>query len=402
MAVFNEPTQWDTSLVVNGDTNVIPQSTPAGSGALSFNDGFPQITQVPLGAGGIAPDRKDFNAVMKLLGDAVFFMQNGGFWSYNPLFDYAVGRVVLYTDGNLYKCKQPCGASSTVVAPDSTDPDYLGSDYWALLLTAEDIANIYATVKLDNVSNDSIFNLQNCDLSEQEITETLHNNIFRGHDLLNYFTDLDALQNAVSSGDFSKIYIGDYVEQTITYSGTQYTTKYRVAGINTFKNYGDTALTRNHLVLIPDRLFDAQMNTSDTTSGGYVGSRMYTTVLPALLNALAGSSSTPFYGKIISHRELFANTENSWAWYDNSLCLLSEMEAYGSRIFASYGYSIGFYAQMPLFKLNPDYISKFNRQNVWLRSVDSSVYFCFADLSGGASNGLASVSRGVRPRFLFG
>ena len=91
MAVFNEPTQWDTSLVVNGDTNVIPQSTPAGSGALSFDDGFPQLTQVPLGAGGIAPDRKDFNAVMKLLGDAVFFMQNGGFWSYNPLFDYAVG-----------------------------------------------------------------------------------------------------------------------------------------------------------------------------------------------------------------------------------------------------------------------------------------------------------------------
>ena len=140
MAVFNEPTQWATSLVVNGDTNVIPQRTPAGSGALSFDDGFPQITQIPLGAGGIAPDRKDFNAVMKLLGDAVFFMQNGGFWSYNPLFDYAVGRVVLYTDGNLYKCKQPCGASSTVVTPDSTDPDYLGSDYWALLLTAEDIA----------------------------------------------------------------------------------------------------------------------------------------------------------------------------------------------------------------------------------------------------------------------
>ena len=402
MAVFNEPTQWATSLVVNGDTNVIPQRTPAGSGALSFDDGFPQITQIPLGAGGIAPDRKDFNAVMKLLGDAVFFMQNGGFWSYNPLFDYAVGRVVLYTDGNLYKCKQPCGASSTVVTPDSTDPDYLGSDYWALLLTAEDIANIYATVKLDNVSNDSIFNLQNCDLSEQEITETLHNNIFRGHDLLNYFTDLDELQTAVSNGDFSKIYIGDYIPATITYEGTDYTTNYRVAGINTFKNYGDTALTRNHLVLIPDRLFDAQMNTSNTTSGGYVGSRMYTTVLPALLNALAGSSSTPFYGKIISHRELFPNAENNWAWYDNSLCLLSEMEAYGSRIFASYGQSIGFYAQMPLFKLNPDYISKFNRTNIWLRSVYGSANFCFAHSFGFANNGDASHSIGVRPRFLFG
>lgn len=135
MAVFNEPTQWGTSLVVNGDTNVIPQSTPAGSGALSFDDGFPQITQVPLGAGGIAPDRKDFNAVMKLLGDAVFYMQNGGFWSYNPLFDYAVGRVVLYTDGidvNLYKCIQANGSLDPKAPTDSA--------YWSKILTLNDFS----------------------------------------------------------------------------------------------------------------------------------------------------------------------------------------------------------------------------------------------------------------------
>ena len=266
----------------------------------------------------------------------------------------------------------------------------------------QDLENVYANKDLDNVSAESIFNLQNCDLSEQEITETLHNNIFRGHNLLDYFNSIDAIQTAVQNGDFSKIFIGDYIPATITYSGTNYTTNYRVAGINTFKNYGDTALTRNHLVLIPDRLFDAQMNTSNTTSGGYVGSRMYTTVLPALLASLAGSSSTPFYGKIISHRELFTNAENNWAWYDNSLCLLSEMEAYGSRIFASDGHSIGFYAQMPLFKLNSDYISKFNNQNIWLRSVYGSANFCFAGGDGRADGGVASRSLGVRPRFLFG
>lgn len=402
MAVVNEPTKWNKSLVNSGDANAIPDNTTVGTGDFSFEEGFPQITQVPLGAGGIAPDRKDFNGVFKLLGAWIYYAQNGGVPTFSSDYDYVKGRVILYTDGNIYKCKQPCGASSTVVTPDSVDPVYLGTDYWSLLLTAEDIANIYATVKLDNVSADSIFNLQNCDLSEQEITETLHNNIFRGHDLLNYFADLDELQTAVASGDFSKIYIGDYVEQTITYSGTQYTTKYRVAGINTFKNYGDTALTRNHLVLIPDLLFNAQMNTSNTTSGGYVGSMMYTTVLPSLLTALAGSSSTPFYGKIISHRELFPNAENSWAWYDNSLCLLSEMEAYGSRIFASYGHSIGFYAQMPLFKLNPDYISKFNRHIIWLRSVYGSAHFCYANSYGFATTNDASNSYGVRPRFLFG
>lgn len=135
MAVFNEPTQWATSLVVNGDTNVIPQSTPAGSGALSFDDGFPQITQIPLGAGGIAPDRKDFNAVMKLLGDALFYMQNGGWWSYNSAFDYSIGRLVLYTDGidvNLYKCIQANGSLDPKAPTDSA--------YWSKILTLNDFS----------------------------------------------------------------------------------------------------------------------------------------------------------------------------------------------------------------------------------------------------------------------
>ena len=148
MAVFNEPSQWNTSLVVNGDTNVIPQSTPAGSGALSFDDGFPQITQIPLGAGGIAPDRKDFNAVMKLLGDAVFFMQNGGFWSYNPLFDYAVGRVVLYTDGFLYQCIQ---ANGTLDPKAPTDPAY-----WQRVILNSDIANIRTPIGMSVEWNSDI------------------------------------------------------------------------------------------------------------------------------------------------------------------------------------------------------------------------------------------------------
>lgn len=127
MAVFNEPTKWQTSLVNSGDANTIPQSTPVGTGEASFEDGFPQITQVPIGAGGIAPDRKDFNGLFKILGDWIFFSQNGGLPTYSSDFDYVVGRYVVYNN-TLYKCIQANGASSTVVAPDSVSP--LGSDYW--------------------------------------------------------------------------------------------------------------------------------------------------------------------------------------------------------------------------------------------------------------------------------
>ena len=131
MAVFNEPTKWQTSLVNSGDANVIPQNTPAGTGEASFEDGFPPITQVPIGAGGQAPDRKDFNGLFKILGDWIFFNQNGGVSTYSEDFDYIAGRVVLYND-NLYKCIQANGVSSTVIAPDSDDT------YWQRITTEAD------------------------------------------------------------------------------------------------------------------------------------------------------------------------------------------------------------------------------------------------------------------------
>ena len=126
MAVFNEPTKWQTSLVNSGDANTIPQNTPAGTGEASFEEGFPQITQIPLSAGGQAPDRKDFNGLFKILGDWVFFNQNGGLPTYSENFDYVAGRVVLYND-NIYKCIQANGVSSTVATPDS------GTEYWKRL-----------------------------------------------------------------------------------------------------------------------------------------------------------------------------------------------------------------------------------------------------------------------------
>ena len=141
MAVFNEPTKWQTSLVNSGDANTIPQNTPAGTGEASFEDGFPPITQVPIGAGGQAPDRKDFNGLFKILGDWIFFAQNGGLPTYSANFDYVAGRVVLY-NGNLYKCIQANGASSIVVAPDSVSP--LGTDYW------KDIENQDSTSLIPN------------------------------------------------------------------------------------------------------------------------------------------------------------------------------------------------------------------------------------------------------------
>ena len=158
MAVFNEPTKWQTSLVNSGDANTIPQNTPAGTGEASFEEGFPQITQIPLSAGGQAPDRKDFNGLFKVLGDWIFFNQNGGLPTYSADFDYVAGRVVLYND-NIYKCIQANGVSSTVVTPDSD------TAYWQRITTEAD-----TPAPIPDATTEIKGKVQLCDDIEQNTT----------------------------------------------------------------------------------------------------------------------------------------------------------------------------------------------------------------------------------------
>ena len=126
MAIFNEPNQWEHPLGNNADTSTLPDDAAATAGIASLQKLFQIINATPLEAGGIAPDREDVNALFKYLGDQIFYTQNGGVPSYNAAYDYIAGRVVLY-NGNLYKCIQANGASSTVVAPDSN------TAYWQRL-----------------------------------------------------------------------------------------------------------------------------------------------------------------------------------------------------------------------------------------------------------------------------
>lgn len=118
MAVFNEPNQWEHPLGNNADISTLPDDAAATAGIASLKKLFQIINATPLEAGGIAPGREDVNALFKYLGDQIFYTQNGGVPSYNAAYDYIAGRVVSY-NGNLYKCIQANGASSTVVAPDS-------------------------------------------------------------------------------------------------------------------------------------------------------------------------------------------------------------------------------------------------------------------------------------------
>lgn len=151
MAVFQEPTQWDHELGNNADVSSLPDDTSATSGVASLQKLFQIINQTPLEAGGVAPSREDFNALFKFLGDSIFYMQNGGLWSYNSAFDYAVGRVVLYTDGNLYKCIQTNSALDPKVPTDS--------DYWSKIPLLSDFSEFgFNTGDLKPITSNTIPN----------------------------------------------------------------------------------------------------------------------------------------------------------------------------------------------------------------------------------------------------
>ena len=249
-----------------------------------------------------------------------------------------------------------------------------------------------------------------------------HNAIYRGKNLTNVYTNAQ-LSAMVQDGTFKDIYIGDYIEKTITTSlgGTE---KVRLvfAGFDTFLHNGETEVTSHHAVMVPEDCFKtiAQMNATNVTTGGYLGSAMHTNVLPVYYAALNAALDS----HILTHSRLLSNSvatsgtsmagaglvgyANNWTWTDVNLCLMSEIMLYGSTVCSSSFYDTGDAClQLPLFALNPEMKIAYlgcdsgSRGYFWLCAVASSEYFAYCHASGSANCGGASNSIGVRPYFLF-
>ena len=81
---------------------------------------------------------------------------------------------------------------------------------------------------------------------------------------------------------------------------------------------------------------------------------------------------------------------------------MNEHMVYGSYAWgggAQNGYDVGAdKSQLALFQARPDLIT--NRENWWLRDVQSATGFCNVDCDGAAHYWRASNSIGVRPAFL--
>ncbi len=120
------PKKIKMPMAENGNKNNIPDTTEE-AGLFSYNEGFPPITQVPVKAGGKAPQRTDFNGVLNELSQHIFFMQNGGRYAWQADLDYAAESVVLGSNGVQYRALQNSGVNLGG-AKDPTDP--LNAAYW--------------------------------------------------------------------------------------------------------------------------------------------------------------------------------------------------------------------------------------------------------------------------------
>ena len=116
-----EPQKWTATLGSTADVNTLPATTPSGSGRASTSGLFPPVTQLPLDQGGIAPERGDFNALFKYLGEYIYYAMQGGVYTYVTTYDYTAGNLVLH-GGSLYLCIASNGPGSAVKYP--TDAAY--------------------------------------------------------------------------------------------------------------------------------------------------------------------------------------------------------------------------------------------------------------------------------------
>ena len=109
MPIPSNPPFLSNVLGYAADVSVIPGTTPSGSGAFSYQSAFPQITAIPLTAGGVAPMREDFNAVFKLLSQHVHFLQSGSLYTWDSSLDYLKGAHILGSNGVEYIAQASSG-----------------------------------------------------------------------------------------------------------------------------------------------------------------------------------------------------------------------------------------------------------------------------------------------------
>lgn len=429
-----EPQKWASTLGSLSDTVTLPDEDLQFA---SFKKLFPALTQVPLSEGGVAPQRTDFNTLFKLLGDNIFYIQQGGVFSYSDTADYEKGALVKYND-ELYLCIQD-NSSFNIHAP--TD-----AEYWLRVALNSDLAD-YLPLSGGNITGN--LTVQNKNVATEDFVNNL--NIIRKNDGNDYYDDSDitsliyagngagTLRNEIANGNFSRVHPGQTIVGRVT--GTTYV----VVGCNIYKHRGDTELTTNHIGLMPIQLIGnagnllwsgrtwAGSGVNNTTQGYapwasdndtegknqtscYKDSYIANTVLPKVDNLWLKPDFENQGISVLTFRSLdgtsfdtnavcmsnpnWRGCSTSWGWNSRRLVLPSEPEIYGHYHWAGSPWESGTqHTQLPLYR-HKEIHKVYPRIDIWLKDSASASRACGVGIDGGAGNCSASNALRVCPLFL--
>ena len=415
MAVFTEPEKFSVLPGSAADTGKIQSEGSTLNPSLV--NLFPAIYQLALAAGGKAPERTTFNEFLRLILQRLYYIERGGMWSYDASADYPAGAVVGYS-GSLYLALKDNGSGTDAGA---VQPDADG-EVWQKLPTLADVAKAYLS-KSD--ASDTYQTKE--DLSSQITTSVrsnwysnfpdgaeAHNAMWGGRDITAAF-NAGTVSTNIANGTFKDIFPGDYITKQVTISGTAYTVNWVVADCDYWINKGDqnNGMETHHVVIVPQApIFSANMNATNTTEGGYMGSRMFRETIPAcatgIVNAFGASHILTFRDWLISG--MTANQISSglpnftggaqWGaspWVSVQCDLMTEKMVLGAPVnSASALDEWGATRQFSAFRLSEKLIN-YNRQSYWLRNIVSSANFANVNGNGRAATGDASLVLGVRP-----
>ena len=248
------------------------------------------------------------------------------------------------------------------------------------------------------------------------------NSDFRGADLTAYW-DSGLMSANIQAGKFVGMHIGDYIVKSVTASGTTYNNvKWLFAAFDPHLHCGydpnntdgkGGVTTDHHVLIIPNTTLqrNVSMNDTDTTSGGYLGSKMWKTHIPAWATGIKNAFGS---SHILPHWDILSNSvdnngypanglgrgvANNWAWTKVEVNIPNEPMVYGGNVWASSAEDVGsFPRQLPLFALKCSHL--YDRSWFWLRAVASSSYFANANSTGDANIRVASdagAGGGIRP-----
>ena len=224
----------------------------------------------------------------------------------------------------------------------------------------------------------------------------IHNATYRGQSLGSFN---ETFADDIDNGTFNNMWVGDYF---VVNNHT-----YKIAGFNYKCGHEENTGLANHLIMLTDALSSQPMNSSDTTVGGFAGTKLFKNYFPQIesqLQADFGSHLLTFNSYLSTSID-GNGAPNNGQWYSLKACMCNSAMWWGSPSkYSNNANGVKFNlgdedTQLPIMKLHTaEQDGGYNY--VWLRDIYNSSSFALVSSDGAAGRDAASDSSDVRAFFL--